>query len=96
MFLCSFDAGAVLGFENLVFSVFDFITAMIESSKFRSTVKKSTDQLMYYTVLYMQITEEQVHLQLVLYSHLILDVNSVNLACVCIRHQHFLEKVSGC
>ena len=33
---------------------------MIESSKFRSTVKKSTDQLMYYVVLYMQITEEQV------------------------------------
>ncbi|XP_071960511.1 importin-9-like [Antedon mediterranea] len=51
--------GEVLGFENLVFSVFDFINGMIETPKFRSTIKKSVDQLFYYIVLYMQITEEQ-------------------------------------
>ncbi|XP_033102932.1 importin-9-like [Anneissia japonica] len=52
--------GEVLGFENLVFSVFDFINGMVETPKFRSTIKKSVDQLFYYIVLYMQITEEQV------------------------------------
>lgn len=52
--------GEVLGFESLVFSVFDFIMALIECSKFRGTVKKSMDQLLYYVVMYMQITEEQV------------------------------------
>ncbi|KAK2163574.1 hypothetical protein LSH36_77g04009 [Paralvinella palmiformis] len=52
--------GEVLGFESLVFSVFDFIMALIECRKFRGTVKKSMDQLLYYVVMYMQITEEQV------------------------------------
>ena len=43
-----------------MFSVFDFINGMIETNKFRSTIKKSMDHLLYYIVLYMQITEEQV------------------------------------
>ena len=52
--------GEVLGFENLVFSIFDFVSAMIDAPKFRGTVRKLCDQLLYYVVLYMQITEEQV------------------------------------
>jgi len=52
--------GEVLGFENLVLSVFDFIHAMIEAPKFRQMVRKSADQLVYYIILYMQMTEEQV------------------------------------
>ena len=56
----SFISGEVLGFENLVLNVFEFVHAMLETSKFRSTIKKSCDQLLYYIILYMQITEEQV------------------------------------
>ena len=52
--------GEVLGFENLVYSVFEFIHGLIETSKFRSAVKKTLDQLLYYVLHYMQITEEQV------------------------------------
>ncbi|XP_071784308.1 importin-9-like [Asterias amurensis] len=52
--------GEVLGFENLVFKIFEFVTAMIETSKFRSLVKKNCSLLMYYLVMYMEITEEQV------------------------------------
>ncbi|XP_070557729.1 LOW QUALITY PROTEIN: importin-9-like [Ptychodera flava] len=51
--------GEVLGFENLVFSIFDFIHGLIETPKFRSTVLKSIEDLVYYVILYMQITEEQ-------------------------------------
>ena len=52
--------GEVLGFENLIYSVFEFINALIETSKFRTTVKKAMDDLLYYIILYMQITEDQV------------------------------------
>lgn len=52
--------GEVLGFENLVLSVFDFIHAMIEAPKFRQMVRKSADQLVYYIILYMQMTEDQI------------------------------------
>ena len=52
--------GEVLGFENLVFSVFEFIHGLIETPKFKKTVKKFLDELIYFLVLYMQITEDQV------------------------------------
>lgn len=59
-----FISGEVLGFENLVFSVFEFIHGLIETPKFKKTVKKFLDDLIYFLVLYMQITEEQVSLDL--------------------------------
>ncbi|XP_029213390.2 importin-9-like isoform X1 [Acropora millepora] len=52
--------GEVLGFENLVFSVFEFIHGLIETPKFKKTVKTFLDELIYFLVLYMQITEDQV------------------------------------
>lgn len=58
--LIFFVSGEVLGFENLVFSVFEFIHGLIETPKFKKTVKKFLDELIYFLVLYMQITEEQV------------------------------------
>ena len=59
-FFFSRISGEVLGFENLVFSVFEFIHGLIETPKFKKTVKKFLDELIYFLVLYMQITEEQV------------------------------------
>ncbi|EDO40537.1 predicted protein [Nematostella vectensis] len=52
--------GEVLGFENLVFSVFEFIHGLIETPRFRKTVKKFLNELIYFLLLYMQITEDQV------------------------------------
>ncbi|XP_041347809.1 importin-9-like [Gigantopelta aegis] len=54
--------GDILGFENLVYSVFEFVHALIESSKFRSTVKKTVDQILYYVISYMQMTEDQIQM----------------------------------
>ncbi|ELT91403.1 hypothetical protein CAPTEDRAFT_225381 [Capitella teleta] len=54
--------GEVLGFENLVFSIFEFIHAMVDTPKLRKTLKKSLSDLMYYIVCYMQITQDQVRL----------------------------------
>lgn len=55
-----FFAGEVLGFENLVFSIFEFVHTLLENNKFKSTVKKALPELIYYVILYMQITEDQV------------------------------------
>uniref|UniRef100_A0A8C7DRB9 Importin 9 n=1 Tax=Oncorhynchus kisutch TaxID=8019 RepID=A0A8C7DRB9_ONCKI len=51
----------VLGFENLVFSVFEFIHTLLENSKFKSTVKRALPELIYYIIVYMQITEDQIN-----------------------------------
>merc|ERR1719206_65565 len=51
--------GEVLGFENLVFAIFEFVHALVETPKFKGAVKSGLSELMYYIVLYMQITEEQ-------------------------------------
>ncbi|XP_064607438.1 importin-9-like [Liolophura sinensis] len=54
--------GEVLGFENLVYGVFEFVHGLIDSTRFRSTVRKSVDQILYFILQYMQITEDQVKL----------------------------------
>ena len=59
-FFFSCISGEVLGFENLVFSVFEFLCGLTETPKSKKTVKKFLDELIYFLVLYMQITEEQV------------------------------------
>uniref|UniRef100_A0A8C6WKD3 Importin 9 n=1 Tax=Neogobius melanostomus TaxID=47308 RepID=A0A8C6WKD3_9GOBI len=50
----------VLGFENLVFSIFEFVHTLLENNKFKNTVKKALPELIYYVILYMQITEDQI------------------------------------
>ncbi|XP_006628350.1 importin-9 [Lepisosteus oculatus] len=52
--------GEVLGFENLVFSIFEFVHTLLENSRFKSTVNKALPELIYYIILYMQITEDQI------------------------------------
>ena len=51
--------GEVVGFENLVFAIFEFVHALVETPKFRPAVRQGLADLMYYIVLYMQITNDQ-------------------------------------
>ncbi|XP_015915649.1 importin-9 [Parasteatoda tepidariorum] len=52
--------GEVLGFENFVFGIFDFIITLVEGKKYRKCIRDSLADLLYYILLYMQITEEQI------------------------------------
>jgi len=52
--------GEILGFENLVLGIFDFVHALIETTRHRLLMKKYVEQLIYYVFHYMQMTEEQV------------------------------------
>ena len=54
-------AGQVLSFENLVYSIFDFVTVLVETPKFRNSVRQGLDDLVYYVIVYGQITEDQVN-----------------------------------
>ena len=51
--------GEIVGFENLVFAIFEFVHALVETPKFRPAVRQGLADLMYYIVLYMQITNDQ-------------------------------------
>lgn len=51
--------GEILGFDSLVFAIFEFVHALVETPKFRASIRSGLGELMYYIVLYMQITEEQ-------------------------------------
>ncbi|XP_052781923.1 importin-9-like [Mya arenaria] len=51
--------GGTLGFENLVYAVFEFIHALLDIGKFKGLVKKSINEILYYAIVYMQITEDQ-------------------------------------
>ncbi len=51
--------GEVLGFESLIFAIFDFVSVVIETPKFRKLVKPVMSELIYYVIIYMQITDEQ-------------------------------------
>ena len=50
----------MLSFGSLVYSIFEFVQGMMDSSRFRGAIRKALSDLLYYVILYMQITEEQV------------------------------------
>ena len=48
-------------------SIFEFFHGLIETPEFKETVKSFLDELIYFLVLYMQITEHQVRIILLKY-----------------------------
>lgn len=70
-------AGEVLGFENLVFSIFEFVHTLLENNKFKGTVKKALPELIYYIILYMQITEDQVRAEVQLVGGVSVNIRAV-------------------
>ena len=48
--------------ENLVYQLFDFILILKEKSRYKLTIKKAIDELTYYAISYMQITDDRVSL----------------------------------
>ena len=47
--------------EGLVYQLFEFILVLKEKSRYKMIVKKAIDELCYYAILYMQITDSQVN-----------------------------------
>ena len=51
--------GEVLSLESLVFALFDFLSILLENAKTRKMIKASLSDLIYYILIYMQISDEQ-------------------------------------
>ena len=51
--------GEVLSIKSLILTVFEFVTVLIESPKTRKLIKSGIRDLIYYVLVYMQITDEQ-------------------------------------
>ena len=47
-------------FENLIYQLFEFILVLKEKAKYKSIVRDAVDELSYFAVLFMQITDDQV------------------------------------
>jgi hypothetical protein len=54
------------GFENLVYQIFDFILILKEKNRYKMTIKKAINELCYYAIMYMQITDDRVTIHLLL------------------------------
>ena len=52
--------GEVVGFENLVFAIFDYVHALVDNTKLEGAVKAGLTDLMFYVIVFMQMTDEQV------------------------------------
>lgn len=57
--VCDSD-GEVIGQETTIFAIFEFVSALSESSFARHLLPPILPELVYYLTAYMQITEEQV------------------------------------
>lgn len=54
------DLGETLSFECLIYSLFEFVQVLMDLSTYKNSVKTSMEELCYYLILCMQITEEEV------------------------------------
>lgn len=52
--------GETLSFECLIYSLFEFVQVLMDISTYKNSVKTSMEELCYYLILCMQITEEEV------------------------------------
>jgi hypothetical protein len=52
--------GEELKFDNLIHQLFEFILCLKDKKRYKPIIKTAIDELCYYSITYMQITEEQV------------------------------------
>jgi len=54
--------GEVLSIKSLILTVFEFVTVLIESPKTRKLIKSGIRDLIYYVLVYMQMTDDQMQI----------------------------------
>ncbi|XP_043478720.1 importin-9 isoform X2 [Leptopilina heterotoma] len=52
--------GEIINFNNLIIATFDFIGALVENKKFSNLLENFQQDIMYYLILFMQVTDEQI------------------------------------
>ncbi|KAK0168636.1 hypothetical protein PV327_002414 [Microctonus hyperodae] len=54
--------GEIINFNNLIIAIFEFIHSMIDHKRFSSLLNSLLREAMYYSIIFMQITDEQIEL----------------------------------
>ncbi|XP_058802875.1 importin-9 isoform X2 [Phymastichus coffea] len=54
--------GEVINFNNLIIVTFEFISILVDHEKYASLIKNFLSDIMYYLILFMQVTDEQIEL----------------------------------
>ncbi|XP_063995676.1 importin-9 [Diachasmimorpha longicaudata] len=54
--------GEIINFNNLIIAIFEFIQSLMDNKKFSGLLTNLTGETMYYLIIFMQITEEQIEL----------------------------------
>lgn len=54
--------GDILKIDNLVYSIIEFFDATLNCLKFQTSIKDAITELLYYCILFMQITEKHINL----------------------------------
>lgn len=52
--------GESIGLESFIFSIFEFVTILIATPKLRKLIKQGLADLIYYLLIYMQMTDDQI------------------------------------
>ncbi|KAL2717247.1 importin-9 [Vespula squamosa] len=54
--------GEIINFNNLIIAIFEFVHSIIEHKKFSNLVNNLLQEIIYYLIIFMQITDEQIEL----------------------------------
>lgn len=54
--------GEVINFNNLIIAIFEFIHSMVDRKRFSNLLDNLLQEVMYYLIIFMQITEDQIEL----------------------------------
>ncbi|XP_076236291.1 importin 9 isoform X2 [Calliopsis andreniformis] len=54
--------GEVINFNNLIIAIFEFVHSMVDRKRFSNFLDNLLQEIMYYLIIFMQITDEQIEL----------------------------------
>lgn len=57
-----FPSGEVINFNNLIIAIFEFVQSLVDHKKFANLLDNLLPELMYYLIIFMQITPDQIQL----------------------------------
>jgi hypothetical protein len=57
-----FILGEVMNFNNLIIAIFEFVSTLIDHKKYANLLNNFLSDIMYYIILFMQVTEDQIDL----------------------------------
>lgn len=54
--------GEIINFNNLIIAIFEFVSSILDRKRFSNLLDNLLQDVMYYLIIFMQITEDQIEL----------------------------------